>query len=187
MCVHNLIILVVIVLQVSPQFDMCTQTPVEQWKKKPRRIKVSDIFYNNQATGIKEKRPLRVVQNLKFRGEDTRTSSCSCPTRVGTFHSHTGGMLAPMSKVCTDQIENQTERPVEDESFSSDMVWSDSQRHPMVDELSVFRPACASTPCAKKVLADSRPCNLYQFLILLPMFSDGVMMFLHLELRNETE
>jgi len=143
---------------------MRTQTPVEQWKKKPRWIKVSDILYNNQAAGVIEKRPLRVVQNLKFHGEETPTSSRSCPARVGSCHSHTGGVSVPKSKVCTDQIENQIEPPVEDESFSSDMVWSDCQQRPMVDELSVFRPACASTPCAKKVFiqtAHTRPCNLY--------------------------
>jgi len=159
------------VRQVSPQFDMRTQTPVEQWKKKPRRVKVSDIFKNpkTQATGIREKRPLRVVQNLKFHGEETRTSSCGCPGRVGTCLSQTGGVLTPKAKTqgCNSQIEKQVEFPAVEETFSSDIVFSDSQQGPMVDELSVFRPACASTPCAKKVLiqtAHTRPCNLYNMI-----------------------
>ena len=149
---------------------MHSQTPVEQWKKKPRRVKVSDIFIPKaQTTGIREKRPLKVVQNLKFHGEGTCTSSRSCPS---TFHSQTGGVSAPKSKgqVCTDKVENHVEPPAVEESFSSDLVFSDSQQRPMVDELSVFRPACASTPCAKKVQIQStstthtRPCNLYHMI-----------------------
>ena len=163
------------VLQVSPQFDMHSQTPVEQWKKKPRRIKVSDILYNNpksHVTGVREKRPLRVVQNLKFHGEETCHASLKCPVRMSTCHSQIGRIsvadLESKGRVSADKLKKQVEPPLVEESFSSDLVFSSSQQRTMVDELSVFRPARASTPCAKKTLiqttstvAHTKPCNLY--------------------------
>lgn len=143
-----------VLLKVSPQFDINNQTPVEQWSKKPRqanRVKATDIFKSDPKRPVahRERKTLGTVQNLKFHSDSSKTcrlkrlSGKHLP--ISKAHHHFPEPENPMKN--GQVLENEQGMT---QTFSSDVVHSSTQNK-MTEDISVtFRPALASTPCAKK-------------------------------------